>query len=132
MPRSTSSLSNVPPARCRNCPIAATKESETWSGGNPSSHLSDDQWRMIGMSLGLSPRQLQIVRCIFDGLDETAIAQALGVSSCTVHAYMDRLHKKLRLRSRCDLIVQVFLAHLSAQTERWSGRPGVAERASAT
>jgi len=127
MPRSTSRLSKVPPPRCRNCSTAATKESETWGGGNPSSHLSDDQWRLIGMALGLSPRHLQIVRCIFDGLDEAAIARELGLSSCTVHAYMDRLHKKLRARSRCDLIVQVFLAYLSAQANEGSAKPGVAE-----
>lgn len=129
MPRSTSRLSNLPSPRCRNCSTAATKESKTWSGGSPSSHLSDDQWRLIGMALGLSPRHLQIVRCIFDGLDEAAIGRELDISCCTVHAYMDRLHKKLRVRSRCDLIVRVFLAYLSGQAEEGAASPGVAEHA---
>ena len=75
--------------------------------------LSDDKWRSIAESLGLSRRQLQIVRCVFDGLDEPSIGHQLRVFSHTVHSHLNRLYKKIRVKSRCELIVLVFLNYLS-------------------
>ena len=88
-------------------------EANACFGELPSSHLSDDWWRSIADSLDLSVRQLQIVRCIFDGFDEPTIGHKLGLSSHTIHAHLNRLYKKIRVKSRCELIVRVFLAYLS-------------------
>lgn len=84
-------------------------------GLNPSSYLTKAQWRSLAVSLQLSDRQLQIVRHTFDGQDEAAIAGALGISSHTVHTYMDRLHRKLGVHCRCELIVRLFLTYLAAE-----------------
>jgi DNA-binding CsgD family transcriptional regulator len=75
--------------------------------------LSDDQWRLMRLSLRLSARELQIVQCIFDGQIEAAIALRLGISAHTVHTYMRRLYRKLGVRDRCELLVRVFAAYLS-------------------
>lgn len=80
----------------------------------PASHLSDDEWESIAALLRLSGRQKQIVRCIFDGEDEDAMAHALGISAHTVHTHVDRLYRKLGVRSRSEVVVQLFLAYLQA------------------
>lgn len=98
-------------------------EANTRIGERPSYRLNDTEWRSIADSLHLSARQLQIVRCLFDGLNEPTIGHALGVSSHTVHAHLNRLYKKIGVKSRCQLIVHVFVAYLdrtSASSERAS------------
>ena len=107
------------PGSLRACLPATTQHrsdpdhSSAWIGGRPSSHLNNEEWRSIADSLGLSVRQLQIVRYVFDGLDEPSIANTLGISSHTVHAHLNRLYTKIRVTSRCELIVRVFLAYRS-------------------
>ncbi len=72
--------------------------------------FSNESWEYISQSLGLSPREFQIVQQVFDGEKELAIARNLGISSHTVHTYFGRLYRKLGVSSRCELIVAV-LAH---------------------
>lgn len=81
-------------------------------GRKLSSYLTRTQWNSIAARLPLSRRQLQIVRCIFDGLDEPAMSRQLGIATGTIHTYLDRLYKKLGVSCRCELIVRVFIAHL--------------------
>lgn len=93
-------------------------EANAWIGEAPSSRLSSDEWGCIADSLDLSSRQLQIVQCVFDGLDEPSIGRALGLSCHTVHAHLNRLYKKVGVKSRCELIVRVFVAYLSRLSAR--------------
>lgn len=81
-------------------------------GRPPSSHLNAREWRSVMRSLELSDRQLQVVRCLFDGLNEPAIAEKLDVSAHTIHAHLNRLYKKICVKSRCEVIVRVFLAYV--------------------
>ncbi len=81
-------------------------------GRPPSSYLTTAQWDSIAAALPLSRRQLQIVRCIFDGLDERSMSRQLGIATGTIHTYLDRLYKKLGVRCRCELIVLVFVVYL--------------------
>lgn len=78
----------------------------------PSSYLTRAQWNCIAAALPLSRRQLQIVRCIFDGLDEPSMSRQLGIATGTVHTYLDRLYRKLGVKCRCELIVRVFVTYL--------------------
>lgn len=87
-------------------------EPSGWTVQPPSSCLSDDEWRSIQQTLGLSRRQLQIVLRIFDGLREESIGRQLGISSHTVHAHLNRLYGKLHVKSRSELIVCVFLTYV--------------------
>lgn len=95
----------------RNLPFLQP-EVNVWPGELPSSHLSQDEWRSIMDLLGLSERQHQVVRCIFDGFDEQTIGKVLGISSHTVHAHLNRLYKKIHVNSRCEMMVRLFLAYL--------------------
>lgn len=80
-----------------------------------SAHLTGAQWHLIAETLTLAPRQLQIVQAVFDGLDERHMATELGIAKGTIHTYTQRLYQKLGVNCRCELIVRVFLAYLSAE-----------------
>ena len=83
------------------------------NGTTLSRNLTNQEWHAIGRRLQLSRRQLQIVQCVFDALAESAIARRLEISPHTVHSHLNRLYDKLGVASRCELIVQVFIAYLS-------------------
>ena len=92
-------------------------EEKRCASTQPSSHLNHQNWRAIGDELHLSARQLQIAKCMFDGFDEPSIGRVLGLSRHTVHSHVNRLYKKIQVKSRCELMVRVFLVFLSRQSE---------------
>ncbi len=100
------------PLAARRAKSAAHTETNGRIGDFPSSYITDDQWWSIAESLGLTFRQLQVVKCVFDGLDELSVAHRLGVSSHTIHAHLCRVYKKISVKNRCELVVRIFLAHL--------------------
>ncbi len=69
--------------------------------------LSDQAWGEIARSLTLSARELQIVRRVFDDRTEFAIAADLGISPHTVHTHIERLHHKLAVTDRVELVLRV-------------------------
>jgi DNA-binding NarL/FixJ family response regulator len=69
--------------------------------------FSPEAWTQIGRSLGLSGRQLQIVRGTFDDKTELAIAADLRISPSTVHTHVERLHHKLAITDRAQLLLRV-------------------------
>lgn len=78
--------------------------------------LSDSQWCQIADSLRLSPREIEVVQHVFDNDREAVIAEEIGISRHTVHSYLERIYFKLRVASRCELVVRVFQTHLSLET----------------
>ena len=64
-------------------------------------------WKEISRSLNLSGRQIQVVCRVFDDLTESAIAADLGISAHTVHTYLDRLHHKLGVVDRVQLVLRI-------------------------
>ena len=75
--------------------------------------LNESEWRAIARSLGLSERERQIVRRMFDDLKECAIADDLDISPHTVHTHLERLYHKLGVGSRCEVVVRVFAEYLA-------------------
>ena len=69
--------------------------------------FSHRAWREIARSLKLSARELQIVRGVFNDHTDVAIAADLGISPHTVHTHFDRLHHKLAVADRVELVVRV-------------------------
>ena len=69
--------------------------------------LSDLAWREIARSLRLSGRELQIVRAMFDDRKESTIAADLGITRRTVHTHFERLHRKLAVADRLQLVLRV-------------------------
>jgi DNA-binding NarL/FixJ family response regulator len=74
--------------------------------------LSDLVWREIARSLHLSPRELQIVRATFDDCKESAIAAELGIAPRTVHTHIERLHRKLLVGDRLQLVLRIMYEFL--------------------
>ena len=110
--------------RCAGAPqapmalTATVPEEATTSRTSCSSCLAAQDWAAIARQLGISFRQLQIIQCVFDGLGGPEIGKALGVSPHTVHAHLARLYRALGVTSRCELIVQMFLAYLGTEEAR--------------
>lgn len=77
--------------------------------------LPPAQWMGIASALRLSPRELEVVRGVFECGCDPVIALRLGISPHTVHTHLDRIYRKLNLSSRCDLVLRVFAAYLSLQ-----------------
>ena len=80
--------------------------------------LGETAWARVARSLGLSPRELQIVRNVFDDATEQAIAANLGCSPHTIHTHFERLHRKLGVQTRAQIILRVmqeFLALTAGQ-----------------
>jgi DNA-binding CsgD family transcriptional regulator len=81
--------------------------------------LREDEWRATFRVLGLSMRERQIVRGVFDDHSEQVIADDLGISPHTVHTHLERLYHKTGVGSRCALVVRVVAAYLA-----WRDRQG--------
>ena len=70
-------------------------------------------WNQIARNLELSVRELQIVRGTFDDQTESAIATELHISLGTVHTYIERLHRKLGVADRAQLILRVVQQYMA-------------------
>ncbi len=69
--------------------------------------FSGTAWKAIGQSLELSGRELEIVHGVFEDRTEYAIATELNISRHTVHTHVERLHHKLRVTNRVQLVLRV-------------------------
>lgn len=96
--------------------------------GTGSAMLSSQAWRAIAGSLGLSGRQVQIVRAVFDDATEFAIAQDFAISPHTVHTHLDRIHQKLGVHDRVELVLLVLAEFLRLTADITSGLPPVCGR----
>ena len=66
------------------------------------------EWRVLVNRLGLSTREAEIIRRVFDDLTEVAVARELGLAPSTIHTYLRRLYRKLGVKSRGELLTLVF------------------------
>ena len=71
--------------------------------------VPERSWLAIVRSLGLSEREEQVARRILVYDDsESNIAAALAISRHTVHTHLERLYRKLRVTSRCQVVTRMF------------------------
>jgi DNA-binding CsgD family transcriptional regulator len=87
--------------------------------------LSESAWQAIAGSLRLSGRELDVVRAIFDGQKESAIAAHLGVAGRTVHTHVERLYHKLGVNDRTHLALCVMGEFLSLTASPRHNRPSI-------
>ena len=80
--------------------------------------LTRQAWGKVARSLGLSARELQIVRGVFDDKTEFAIAEDLGISPHTIHTHFSRLHRKLGVATRTGLVLRITSQCLALVTAR--------------
>jgi DNA-binding NarL/FixJ family response regulator len=90
--------------------------------------LSEQAWSAIASSLDLSLRQLEIVKAVFDDAKESAIAEALGISTHTVHTHLERIHQKLGVHDRVELVLLVLAEFLRLTAATPSALPPICGR----
>jgi DNA-binding NarL/FixJ family response regulator len=59
-----------------------------------------------GMAPELTPRQLQVVRHVAEGLSNRAVADALGVGETTVRTHLREIHARLGVSSRTAAVAE--------------------------
>jgi DNA-binding CsgD family transcriptional regulator len=82
-------------------------------------------WNEIALNLGLSARELQIVRGTFDDQTESVIATNLRIALSTVHTHMERLHRKLGVPDRAQLILRVVQKYMALTVSPGSRLPPI-------
>ncbi len=82
---------------------------ETWQWSEePGTHLIEDlQWRKIAFLLGISEREEQVCRLLFEGITREEIAEKMDIKVRTVRHYLERLHSKLRVSNRVALVLRI-------------------------
>jgi len=93
--------------------------------------FSERSWVVIGRSLKLSGRELQLVRGVFDDSTDFAIAAELGISPHTVHTHCKRSYRKLGVSDRAELILRVMREFLSLTATAESTLPPICARRAA-
>ena len=93
----------------RTLPPAATtsagrREPTSCAG---SAMFSPEAWTQIARSLALSGREFQIVQGTFDDKTELTMATDLHMSPSTIHTHVERLHHKLGITDRAQLLLRV-------------------------
>ena len=78
-------------------------------------------WERIARTLKLSARESQIVRGTFDDQTESAIAACLQIAPSTVHTHVRRLHRKLAVNDRAQLILRVMQEYLTLTDSAGNG-----------
>ncbi len=71
----------------------------------------EEAWAAIADKLELSPRQMEVARCVLTDQSDEEIARALGLSRGTVHTHVERLHEKLDVHSRVQVVTRVVAAY---------------------
>jgi DNA-binding CsgD family transcriptional regulator len=93
--------------------------------------FSTQAWTELARSLLLSKRELQIVQRVFDDRTEAKMAEDLGISSNTVHTYMERLRRKLVVNDRGELLLRIMCEFLRLTSAPQSALPPICARRAA-
>jgi DNA-binding NarL/FixJ family response regulator len=73
-------------------------------GNGGGEHGSDDGPPVLNRLFLLTPREIEVLEAITDGLSTTKIASLLGISSATVRSHVKSLLAKLGLHSRVEAV----------------------------
>jgi len=74
--------------------------------------LSSAEWAVVAQAFGLSPREIEVVQCMFEGLGDRETSAALGCTRSTVHTHVTRLFRKVGENRRERVVVVVIAAAL--------------------
>jgi DNA-binding CsgD family transcriptional regulator len=87
--------------------------------------FDDLAWPSVAAALGLSPRELEITRCLVSDVVESAIGERLGLSRHAAYDHLQRVYRKVGVNSRLELIVKVFSIHLLVAARAVDERAGL-------
>jgi DNA-binding NarL/FixJ family response regulator len=69
--------------------------------------FAENEWLEIVDGLSLSPRQAEVINCLFHGFSDKQIATKLKISLPTVRTHLSRLFLKFEVQDRVELILYV-------------------------
>ncbi len=78
-----------------------------WDASPGEGLVSDGEWHEIKNLLSLTPREYEVCRRFFMGMNRSDTAKDLGLSSSTVRQYNEQLHFKLGVTCRVDLVLRI-------------------------
>jgi len=78
---------------------------------------------LVALAYGLSERECQVTRLCMQGHSTKQIARTLGVSAYTVQDHLKSIFDKTGVRTRGELVGQVFLEHYVPRWEELSQAP---------
>ncbi len=88
--------------------IVAVSRGEHWFRTSmPDTMVNEFRYGSATHSKGatdLTPRQVEVLRLICDGMTEREIAEDLGISHHTVHVHKNNIMQSLQLHSKVDLV----------------------------
>jgi DNA-binding CsgD family transcriptional regulator len=93
--------------------------------------FSKRAWDNVAGALELSRRELDILRGMFDGWTESAMAAKLCMSPHTVHTHVERLHHKLGVTHQVALVLRLVVEFLKLAGAPGSGVPPMCARRNA-
>lgn len=70
--------------------------------------FTEQEWQGLIKKLAFSPRQADVVKCLFSGHSDKQIANFLNISLPTVRTHLSRLFLKYDAQDREELILLVF------------------------
>lgn len=70
--------------------------------------FSRTQWEYIQKCYRFSDREMQILKSLFDGLDNERIAKKLKIRYNTVRAHFGNIYKRVGVQSKVELVIQLF------------------------
>ena len=76
-----------------------------------------NRWETLRLALGITPRELDVVKGVFDDRSRAEIGKTLGISEHTVQTHLERIYRKTGVGSRCGLIVGFFAKHMELPVE---------------
>jgi len=74
-------------------------------------HFCAAAWAGMVLLLRLSKCEVKILQRLIHDESQRQIAAALGIAVRTVGTHLERIHRKLNVHSRTELIVRLFEAH---------------------
>ena len=80
--------------------------------------LPPESLEEVRSRLGLTPRKFEIALLLLAGHTEKGTAEALQSPTATVHSHVERIYRKLEVRSRSGLITKLFAAYLRVEGGR--------------
>ena len=75
--------------------------------------FTNEQWLTVAERLEFSKRESEIVRLVFEGAVDQAIAKELAMSVNTVQTHLKRMYSKLGVVNRVGMVLQVVREHLA-------------------
>lgn len=75
--------------------------------------LPSDCWSRAAAALRLTTKDVEVLQALFRGDNEKEAAARLGVARRTFHGRLERLHVRLGVRSRVELLLRILLVALA-------------------